>query len=401
VKSKALIWKELLDLSRDKRTLAVMIIIPFIGLPAMALVTTGLSSTQTTTVYIEVLDNKSLYIAKFISSQVMELSGQYGLRVNVTISNGPPKSIYNILLVIPKGFYKNITYINGIGTLYLKSLVGSVQSSEVKSIIENVIGEVKESVVVNRVKILANRSGINATPYNVLNPISISSGYYLPSGSPAPVSQVKLSYTARLLEFSLFFVANPAIILMGDSVLGEKERKTIETLLATPASKTSIIIGKLSASVAIGLVTAIADSAGVILYLSMISPGSLKLTPGLIGVNLAVSALLVIMSAAIITPAILRSSSIRSAQSVSYLLMMVALGIYFSALFIDFQRLPYYVQGILMVIPFTQAALALQNFVLGQYVLMVTNLVIMAGFILLGIFISIKSFNTERLILSK
>ncbi|MCE4607432.1 MAG: ABC transporter permease, partial [Caldisphaeraceae archaeon] len=88
------------------------------------------------------LDNKSLYIAKFISSQVTELSRQYGLRVNVTLSNGPPKSIYNILLVIPKGFYKNITYINGIGTLYLKSLVGSVQSSEVKSIIENVIGEV-------------------------------------------------------------------------------------------------------------------------------------------------------------------------------------------------------------------------------------------------------------------
>ncbi|MCE4607674.1 MAG: ABC transporter permease, partial [Caldisphaeraceae archaeon] len=93
MKSKALIWKELLDLSRDKRTLAVMIIIPFIGLPAMALVTTGLSSTQTTTVYIEVLDNKSLYIAKFISSQVTELSRQYGLRVNVTLSNGPPKSI--------------------------------------------------------------------------------------------------------------------------------------------------------------------------------------------------------------------------------------------------------------------------------------------------------------------
>jgi ABC-2 type transport system permease protein len=401
LRSKAIIWKELLDLSRDKKTLAAMIIIPFIGLPAIALLATGLTSTQTTTVYIEVLDKQSMNLSKFISYQIISQAENEGLKVNVTISNVSPKSIYNILLIIPDGFYSNISKIGGIGTIYLKSLIGSVQSSEVESIIYSVIGQIRNDIVIKRVEFLSNASGINVSAYNILNPISVFTGYYLPSGKAATSSQVELSFTARMLEFSLFFVANPAIVFMGDSILGEKERKTLEALLSTPAPKTALITGKMFASIVIGLITALADSAGVIIYLSLISPGSLKLTPGLIMVNLAVSALLVIMTSSIITPIVLRSSSVRSAQAVSYMVMMVALGIYFSALLVDLQRLPFYVEIVLLIIPFTHAALAISNFVLGQYLSMTINFAVMIAFILLGLYISIKSFDSEKLILSK
>ncbi len=401
MKSKAIIWKELLDLSRDKRTLAAMILIPFIGLPAIAFLATGLTQTQTTTVYIEVLDRNSTNIAKYISYQLIQYAKINGLRVNVSMSNQAPSSVYNLLLIIPKGFYENISSIDGVGTVYLKSLVGSLQSSEVESIIESIIGQLENNIVTNRVQKLSNISGIKINSSNFLNPINIFTGYYLPSGKPASATQVELSLSARLLEFSLFFVANPAIVFMGDSILGEKERKTLETLISTPSSKTSLIIGKMIASIIIGLITAIADSLGVIIYLSMIAQNGLKLTAGLILVTFSVSALLVVMTAAIITPIVLRSSSVRSAQAMSYLIMMIALGIYFSTLFVDIQRLPYYIEDILLVIPFTHAALAISNYVLGQYLYMAVNFLVMIGFTLLGIYVSIKTFDSERLILSK
>jgi len=401
MKSKAIIWKELLDLSRDKRTLAAMILIPFIGLPAIALLTSGLTYAQTTTVYIEVLDKNSTDIARFISSQLISYADSNGLKVNVTISDSSPTNVYNILLIIPKGFYNNISSINGVGVVYLKSLVGSVQSNEIESLIESILGQIEGNIVIGRVQKLSNISGIKLNATNFLNPINIFTGYYLPSGKPATTSQVELSFSARLLEFSLFFVANPAIVFMGDSILGEKERKTLETLISTPAPKTAIIVGKMFASIVIGLITAIADSLGVIIYLSMIAQGGLRLTAGLVLVTFSVSAMLVIMTAAIITPIVLRSSSVRSAQAMSYLIMMVALAIYFSTLFVDIQRLPSFIEAILLIIPFTHAALAISNYVLGQYLDMVLNFLVMIAFTLLGVYISIKAFDSERLIIAK
>ncbi|MFP3227770.1 MAG: ABC transporter permease subunit [Caldisphaera sp.] len=401
MKSKAIIWKELLDLSRDKRTLAAMILIPFIGLPAIALLASGLTYAQTTTVYIEVLDKNSTDIARFISSQLISYADSNGLKVNVTISDSSPTNVYNILLIIPKGFYNNISSINGVGVVYLKSLVGSVQSNEIESLIESILGQIEGNIVIGRVQKLSNISGIKLNATNFLNPINIFTGYYLPSGKPATTSQVELSFSARLLEFSLFFVANPAIVFMGDSILGEKERKTLETLISTPAPKTAIIVGKMFASIVIGLITAIADSLGVIIYLSMIAQGGLRLTAGLVLVTFSVSAMLVIMTAAIITPIVLRSSSVRSAQAMSYLIMMIALAIYFSTLFVDIQRLPSFIEAILLIIPFTHAALAISNYVLGQYLDMVLNFLVMIAFTLLGVYISIKAFDSERLIIAK
>jgi ABC-2 type transport system permease protein len=167
MKSKAIIWKELLDLSRDKRTLAAMILIPFIGLPAIALLASGLTYAQTTTVYIEVLDKNSTDIARFISSQLISYADSNGLKVNVTISDSSPTNVYNILLIIPKGFYNNISSINGVGVVYLKSLVGSVQSNEIESLIESILGQIEGNIVIGRVQKLSNISGIklNATNF--------------------------------------------------------------------------------------------------------------------------------------------------------------------------------------------------------------------------------------------
>ncbi|MGC9071389.1 MAG: ABC transporter permease [Acidilobus sp.] len=397
----AVIWKELLDMARDRRALALMILIPLVGLPAMALVAGGLSAAQIVTVHISVLDNRSYEIASWLASQVVQQSFQQGLNVNVTISRGEPKGLYDVEVIFPPGFYENLSQIDGVSTLIVKSLVGNYAAQEVISIISSKVSQLSGQVVTDRVEELAKLANVSISPSGFLSPIAIVSSFYLPSGTAATQQQVQLSFSVKLLEFSLFFVVNPAIVLVTDSFLGEKERKTLEVLLSSPVSRTDLLMGKLTSSAIMGLIIALADSGGVIIYFILLASYGLRLTPYLLALNIVDAAILVYMTSAMITPIILRSPSTRAAQASSYAVLMVALGIYFSALFVNVQSLPIPLRLFLMAIPFTEASAALTSFVLGQGLYTLMDLLIMIGFSGLFMLIALRSFDAEKLITSR
>ena len=399
---RTILWKELLDIARDRRALALMIIVPLVGLPLLALLAGGLSSAQVTSVYIQVNDTKSMGIAKWLGENLVNQSKQQGLRVNVTISSRPPPQVYDIEVMFPQGFYSNLTSLDGVATLIVRVMVGSYAAQEVDNLIAGIVSGLSSQVVNSRVESLARLANVTISPQALLNPISITTGYILPSGQAASVQQVQLSFTVRLLQFSLFFVVNPAVVLVTDAFLGEKERKTLEVLLASPASGTSMLVGKLLSSAVMGLAIAIADSAGFIFYFLMLaSSAGLKLTPSLLALNLADSAVLVLMTSSFIMPIVLRSPSARAAQASSYALLMVALGIYFSALFVNIGSLPAALRYAIMAIPFTEASLALSSYVLGQYALAVVDILIMLLFTTVFTLISVKVFNAEKLVTSR
>jgi ABC-2 type transport system permease protein len=102
-----------------------------------------------------------------------------------------------------------------------------------------------------------------------------------------------------------------------------------------------------------------------------------------------------------VTPIILRSPSIRAAQASSYAVMMVALGIYFSALFVNVQSLPTFLKVLLLAIPFTEASTALTSFVLGQAALTTVYITIMLGFSAAFTIAAFKALDVEKLITSK
>lgn len=399
---KAVLWKELLDMARDRRALALMIIVPLVGLPLMALLAGGLSSAQLTTVYIQVNDTKSLGIAQWLGESIVKESEQQGLKVNLTISSEPPPQVYDIEIIVPRGFYDNLTSVDGVATLIVRVMVGSYAAQEVDGVISSVVSQLSSEVVDHRVDTLARIAGVNISAQRLLNPVVITTGYILPSGRAASAQQVQLSLTVRLLQFSLFFVVNPAVVLMSDAFLGEKERKTLEVLLTSPLSNASLLVGKLLSSAVMGLAIAVADSAGFIIYFLMLAASAgLKLTPALLGLNMVDSAVLVLMTSSFIMPIVLRSPSARAAQASAYALLMVALGIYFSALFVNVSSLPAAIKYVLMAIPFTEASLALSNYVVGQYLMAALDILIMAAFTALFIVLSLKAFNPERLVTSR
>ena len=398
---RTVMWKELIDIGRDRRALALMILIPLVGLPLMALIASGLSSAQVVTVYFAVLDNKSYPIVNWLSSQLRQDALQQGLNLNITISSAPPSGVYDVEVIIPYGFYENLSKLDGVAVMIVRSMVGNYASQEAMSLISSIVSQLSGQIVVERVEELAKLANVSIVPSQLLNPIQLSSGYYLPSGAAATQQQVQLSFSVRLLEFSLFFVVNPAIVLVTDSFLGEKERKTLEVLLSSPIPKESLVLGKLTSAAVMGFVIALADSGGVIIYFLMLAGYGLRLTPTLLLLNLVDAAVLVFMTSALVTPIILRSPSIRAAQASSYAVMMVALGIYFSALFVNVQSLPTFLKVLLLAIPFTEASTALTSFVLGQAALTAVYIAIMLGFSTAFTIAAFKALDVEKLITSK
>jgi len=398
---RTVIWKELIDIGRDRRALALMILIPLVGLPLMALIASGLSSAQVVTVYFAVLDNKSYPIVNWLSSQLRQDALQQGLNLNITISSAPPSGVYDVEVIVPYGFYDNLSKLDGVAVMIVRSMVGNYASQEVTSLISSIVSQLSNQIVVERVEELAKLANVSIVPSQLLNPIQLSSGYYLPSGAVATQQQVQLSFSVRLLEFSLFFVVNPAIVLVTDSFLGEKERKTLEVLLSSPIPKESLVLGKLTSAAVMGFIIALADSGGVIIYFLMLAGYGLRLTPTLLLLNLVDAAVLVFMASALVTPIILRSPSIRAAQASSYAVMMVALGIYFSALFVNVQSLPTFLKVLLLAIPFTEASTALTSFVLGQAALTTVYIAIMLGFSAAFTIAAFKALDVEKLITSK
>ncbi|MCG2881424.1 MAG: ABC transporter permease subunit [Acidilobus sp.] len=398
---RTVIWKELIDIGRDRRALALMILIPLVGLPLMALIASGLSSAQVVTVYFAVLDNKSYPIVNWLSSQLRQDALQQGLNLNITISSAPPSGVYDVEVIVPYGFYDNLSKLDGVAVMIVRSMVGNYASQEVTSLISSIVSQLSNQIVVERVEELAKLANVSIVPSQLLNPIQLSSGYYLPSGAAATQQQVQLSFSVRLLEFSLFFVVNPAIVLVTDSFLGEKERKTLEVLLSSPIPKESLVLGKLTSAAVMGFIIALADSGGVIIYFLMLAGYGLRLTPTLLMLNLVDAAVLVFMTSALVTPIILRSPSIRAAQASSYAVMMVALGIYFSALFVNVQSLPTFLKVLLLAIPFTEASTALTSFVLGQATLTTVYITIMLGFSAAFTIAAFKALDVEKLTTSK
>jgi ABC-2 type transport system permease protein len=398
---RTVIWKELIDIGRDRRALALMILIPLVGLPLMALIASGLSSAQVVTVYFAILDNKSYPIVNWLSSQLRQDALQQGLNLNITISSAPPSGVYDVEVIVPYGFYENLSKLDGVAVMIVRSMVGNYASQEVTSLISSIVSQLSGQIVVERVEELAKLANVSIIPSQLLNPIQLSSGYYLPSGAAATQQQVQLSFSVRLLEFSLFFVVNPAIVLVTDSFLGEKERKTLEVLLSSPIPKESLVLGKLTSAAVMGFIIALADSGGVIIYFLMLAGYGLRLTPTLLMLNLVDAAVLVFMTSALVTPIILRSPSIRAAQASSYAVMMVALGIYFSALFVNVQSLPTFLKVLLLAIPFTEASTALTSFVLGQAALTTVYIAIMLGFSAAFTIAAFKALDVEKLITSK
>jgi ABC-2 type transport system permease protein len=145
---------------------------------------------------------------------------------------------------------------------------------------------------------------------------------------PIGAAHLWLAGSPLAIIYFVFFPGVLAVSVAADAFAGERERKTLETLLATPLTEGAILVGKATAAVLFALtVTVVAFACAVVsVNLGGASPSLFLPAPALIGGALGGAA----ASAFVMTNlAILISMKIpvsRSAQQMTSLLSIVVFG---------------------------------------------------------------------------
>ncbi|MCD6323903.1 MAG: ABC transporter permease [Desulfurococcales archaeon] len=404
----AVIWKELRDISRDYKTLAVIALLPLVMMPLMSMASIYVQKAQTGYAYVVDEDHGEGCVGStcISSEEIAEIIKKTLLSHGFVILDHPGKEILDIKVVIPRGFSHNATSLNATAEIIIYQNVASSKAQEGIAAVNSVLNDLTRRLAEAKIRLLGKKAGIYVNPGSILDPLSLKPLYVNPEGQSVSYKEAFQVTLARILSFSLIFVTTPSIAYITDSIVGEKERKTFEALLATPLPRWSIILGKAVSTSLIGLVTGVSDAVGLILFftipsltygINMLS----FLTPQLVGTHFLAVYLSVVASLAMILPIIIRSGSYRSAQTFSLIIIGGASTIFFMSLYADLSNLQAPLMYILYLIPYTHAVEMIRATVLNHYLNALLHVLYIMAIISALMWVSLELFSEEKIIYSR
>ena len=229
---------------------------------------------------------------------------------------------------------------------------------------------------------------------------------------PAVISSLMISQ-AIALPVTIMILLTYSMQIAATSVAMEKEEKTLETLLTLPMDRLAILMGKLSGSIMVAAVGALAYMIGYEYMLSSfttsfptgvnIDLASLGLVPSffgylLLGVSLFVT-LLSALALAVIMSAF--AEDVRGAQSlVGYIYPLIFIPS-FALMYLDINSLPLLFRIVLYAIPYSHPVIASKAVIMGDYWTAILGIVYVTAFTLLLMYAASKLFATEKILTAK
>ena len=297
--------KELLDLVRDSRTILVTFIMPLLVFPLLIIASTKISFSQQ-----EKILSSPVNLALIGSSPQLEQEFKNNPKVNLKNSSDVASDLRNenidAALVIPDKFDELVSN-NENPTLTIKVMNSKTYSGVAFSKLTAIISTYNQKVTSDRLIQKNIDTSIVATPQILMDDLSTDQekgGSYL--ASMLPLFLIILSYSSG------------AYTAM-DVIAGEKERRTLESLLMVPISRETIIIGKfLSVCAVTGLTVIVATlSLFVSTKFLQLPAGAGVIELGFINVSLLIGLGIILsgMFAGILTAISTFARSIKEAQS--------------------------------------------------------------------------------------
>ena len=250
---KTIFKKEMIDILRDKRTLFMGIILPLILYPVIMII-----MTQIMTMSMGSIEEKDINIAfeknpsKELVSLIENQTDKNTERINIVTTNNYKKDLQdgNIDAYIGvKGKNKIENY-----KIYINS--SKENSSSVNSKLEEIFTTYKYSKVKNKIE--QSKLDVKET----LNPVVYQ------TVDVAEDEDVAGLVLGEILPFILIMgVLLGAIYPAIDSMAGEKERGTLETLFTLPISNLELVMGKYMAVSLCAIVTAILNVVSILMTL--------------------------------------------------------------------------------------------------------------------------------------
>ena len=398
-----LLLKELKELIRDPKILLGFVIVPLIMFPVLGYVMnlsmqTAQQSASNAAVLVLNRDsgNNSTQFITFLNSSMKAII------VNVPTVDDAVALMSNYsatgIIEIPADFSQNVTSRIPVDVKFHAVFSGSglfegIGSSIVDQLVENFNRNVAPNLLVPEQSVIVKGKIVENVDPRMLSSLVLSQAFAL------PITMI------ILLTYSMQIAAT--------SVAMEKEEKTLETLLTLPMDRFAILAGKLSGSIIVAGVGAIAYMFGFNYYIgsftSSIAAGpsvdlvSLGLVPSLFGYLLLGVSLFVTLLSALALAVILSAfaQDVRSAQSlVSYVypfLFVPALAL----MYLDINVLPFWLRAVFYAIPFSQPIIASKAVTMGDYLTAGLGIIYVAAFTLVIMYAASRLFATEKILTVK
>jgi len=411
------IVKEVKELVRDPTLLLGMIIVPLIMFPLMGFaVQTSMKAAE------ESMGNISIAVMDLDKGTVAENLTNFLTAWNVAIVkiddlnfteavNYVQQSNLTGLIVIPLNFSNNIT--EGLKAeldVYTVFRGGGIAESTSSSMISTLLKSFEESLVVQKVgeKFQA--------PENILDPIDMSEKSIVKGKSvnihPSVLFGLMMSQSMGM-PIGIMMLLIFAMQLAATSVASEKEEKTLETLLTLPINRLTILAGKLTGSIIVAVVGAIAYIVGFTYYMGSfmgiipaetgVDLGAIGLAPTLLSYLLLGASLFVslISALALAISISVFAEDVKGAQALVGPLSMLLIFPMIFMMFTDIYSLPFPLMIVLLAIPFTHPMLASKVAFTGDYLTAVMGIVYVSIFTIAVLYIAARLFGTEKILTAK
>jgi len=414
-----IIVKEVKELVRDPKILLGMIIVPLIMFPLMGFaIQTSMETAE------ESMRSISIAVMDLDKGPVAENLTNFLIILNVTIVEVEDLNFTEAvkyvqqsnligLVVIPSGFSNNIT--EGLKAeldVYTVFRGGGIVESTSSSMISALLKTFEEGLVVQKV----GEKFPEVKPETVLNPIEMSEKSII-KGKPVNVNPGVLFGLMMLqstgMPVGIMMLLIFAMQLAATSVASEKEEKTLETLLTLPINRFTILAGKLTGSIVVAVIGAVAYIVGFNYYMGSfmgmmpteigVDLATIGLAPTpisylLLGVSLFVSLLSALALAISIS---IFAEDVRGAQALVGPLSMLLVFPMIIMMFTDVYALPFPLMIVLFAIPFTHPMLASKVAFTGDYLTAVIGIVYVSIFTIVVLYVAARLFGTEKILTAK
>jgi ABC-2 type transport system permease protein len=403
--------KELKELARDPKILLGMIVVPLVMFPVLGGImgyAVQTAQEQAIKATLVVVDNDGGNWSSVFLGFLKGLNITLYIENNTRLDDGKVLELlsrYNTtqILEIPEGFSQNVTahFSNSsvkASLWFYGILLGT-------SVFENVGSTVVDALI--------NQFNRAIAP-DVLYPekATVIKGEIKRGVDPAAVSGLLMSQSIAM-PITVLILLMYAFQIAATSVAMEKEEKTLETLLTLPMDRLAILWGKLSSSIIVAAIGAVAYMAGYSYMLGSVMAGipeglnldlaALGLVPSVFGYLLLGLTLFVTMLSALALAVIMSTfaEDVRSAQSfVSYIYPLVFLPS-IALIYLDVNTLPFALKLVFYAIPFSHPIIASKAVIMGDYWTVVFGIAYVSAFTLVVMYAASRFFATEKILTAK
>ncbi len=413
-----IVVKEIKELVRDPKILLPMIIIPLILFPLMgfAIQTSAEAAQQS-------MGELSVAVMNLDGGSVAEDLIDFLITVNVDIVRLDDLNLDEALtyvqdsnltglIIIPSGFSQNITEVETSELeVYTPFRGGGITESTSSSAVSGLATLFENNLVDQRIS-----GKFTEPPTTVLNPIALSEKSIIRGEAvdvnPSALFGLVISQST-IMPVGIMMLLIFAMQLAATAVASEKEEKTLETLLTMPINRFMILAGKLTGSIVVAIIGAIAYLIGFSFYIGSFTSfvpteggvdlAAIGLAPTLLSyVLIGLSLFMALLSALALAISVsVFAEDVRGAQALVGPLSILFIFPMLFALFTDIYTLPLPLSIILLAIPFTHPILTANVAFTGNYLAAIGGIAYMAVFTVAILYVAGRLFGTEKILTAK